>query len=73
MRISAQTDDNGPTPETRMRVDSADHRATTVPPPISRHLRNIVRKISYVSLPLSRGGPDNLVATESAGRLLSEG
>ena len=39
-----QRADNGPTRETRTRVDSAGHRATSVPPPISRRLRSIVRK-----------------------------
>ena len=57
MRISPQRADNGPTRETRTRVDSADHRATIVPPPISRRLHSIVRKRGSSSTPPTAGGP----------------
>ena len=57
MRISPQRADNGPTPETRTRVDSAGHRATIVPPPRSRRLHNIVRKKGTSSPPPTTGDP----------------
>ena len=57
MRISPQRADNDPTRETRTLVDSAGHRATMVPPPISRRLRSIVRKRGSSSTPPTAGGP----------------
>ena len=73
VRISPRRADNDATPETRTRVENAGHRATVVPPPISRRLRSIVqRKGSSSPLPY-HGGPDNQVATEPADLLLSAG
>ena len=56
-----------------MRVGIAAHRATIIPPPISRRLRSIVRKRDSVSPLPDRGGPDSQVATLPADRLLSVG
>ena len=57
---------NGPTLETRKHADSADHRATIVPPPISHRLRIIAQTMHYPSSLLVRRGPDNQVATGPA-------
>ena len=57
--------DNGPTPETRTRVDIADNRATIVPPSRYCHLRNILRKKGYLSLLFV---PENPTARWQLGR-----
>ena len=56
-RISPQRLGNGSTLDTRTRVGSAEHRATIVPPPKSRHLRSIEKKQFAPPPPsLSAGG-----------------
>ena len=57
VRISPQRTVNGPTQETRTRVDSTGHRAAIVTPPISRGLRSIVRKRGSSSPPRTAGDP----------------